>query len=373
MIGHGRTRPGSNRALSGWASTVTVILLMGVMLAGCGSDDNSGSTTAKATNATCATASVNGSGSTFAQNIVKEWIKNYGAACSGASINYQGTGSSDGIAKFTNATVEFAGTDVALTAAEQQAAQAKHGPVLQIPWTAGAVAVIYNLPGVPALRLRPATLAGIYAGGITSWNDAAIAADNPGVNLPSTGIQVVHRSDGSGTTAVFTSYLAAVAPQVWKAGSGKEISWPTGQGAQKSDKLTETVKSTPGAIGYAELSYAVGSGLTTARLGNAGGAFVAPDAPGAVSAALAQSTIGADLQVNVNYQASDAAAYPLSSVSYVLVPVRGPDANKAALLRAFITYALGQGQDSASALAYAALPPQISHQALTAAATLTGP
>jgi phosphate transport system substrate-binding protein len=358
------------RRLLGFGVLLTVASFA---LAGCGSDDNSGSTTAKATDATCTSASVNGSGSTFAQNIVKEWIKNYGAACKDASINYQGTGSSDGINNFTNATVEFAGTDVPLSTEEKLAAQDKRGAVLTIPWTAGAVAVIYNLPGVENLQLKPATLAGIYAGAIKKWNDAAIAADNPGVTLPGTGIQVVHRSDGSGTTAVFTSYLAAVAPQVWKAGSGKAITWPTGQGAQKSDKLTETVKSTPGAIGYAELSYAVGSKMPTVRLGNAGGAYVAPDAPGAVTAALAQATVSPDLQVSVNYQAPDAAAYPLSSVSYVLVPARGSDANKAALLRNFITYALGQGQDSAAGLAYAPLPASLVTQAKTTAATITGP
>lgn len=342
-------------------------------LAACGSDTNTTGTTAIATNATCVTAAVNGSGSTFAQNIVKEWIKNYGAACPQASINYQGGGSSTGVANFTSKTVDFAGSDATLTEKEKPAAEAANGPVLEIPWTAGAVALMYNLPGVDSLQLQPNTLAKIYTGTITKWDDPAIAADNPGANLPSLGVQVVHRADGSGTTAVLTEFLQASAGPVWKAGTGKEVKWPTGQGVQKSDKLTETVKATPGAIGYAELSYAVGAQLKTVKIGNAGGAYVAPDAPGAVAAALNQATIGPDLQVKANYQASDAAAYPLSSVSYVLVPHKVGDANKAALLREFITYAVGQGQDSAVALSYAPLPPSLAQKAKTAAATIAGP
>ncbi len=349
---------------------LAVLAVLG--LGGCGSDSNSTTGAAPTlTGAACATGAVSGAGSTFVQNLAQQWVTDYGRACSGATINYQGVGSGAGISQFTAGTIDFAGSDVPLKPEELAAAQAKYGAVLQIPWSAGGIAVEYKLSGVDNLKLSPATLAGLFAGTVTRWDDAAVKADNPGVTLPSVPVQVIHRSDGSGTTAAFTAYLTAVAPQVWKAGTGKDIAWPVGQGAKGSDQVTAAVKATEGAVGYAELSFAKGSGVSTASIRNAAGSFVGPDAPGGVSAALAEATVPANLNVALNYAPTSAQAYPISTVTYVILPAKPADAGKATLLRAFITYALGQGQNSAPALQYAPLPPALVEPAKAAAATIS--
>lgn len=331
-----------------------------IVMSACGSDNNKSSTATTAAKAKveCATGTISGAGSTFVQTIAQQWIKDFQAACPGATINYQGVGSGAGIQQFTAGTVDFGASDAVMKPAEEQAAEAKGGQVLHIPWTAGGIAVMFHVSGLTDLKLSPDALAGIFAGTIKKWDDPKIAADNSGVTLPSTAIQVVHRSDGSGTTKVFTSYLTAVAPTVWKAGADKDVPWPTGQGAKGSDGVTATVKQTDGAIGYAELSYAKGAALSVAKIKNAAGAFTTPT-PQAVAAALATVNVPTDLKISVSYTPADPAAYPISTTSWVLVYAKPGDAAKGKLLKAFLTYALGAGQESATGLDYASLPPSI--------------
>jgi phosphate transport system substrate-binding protein len=222
----------------------------------CGTDDNSERLTRGRTGGAPVAgagdrATLSGAGATFPATLVQEWIKHYSTLAPGVTVNYQPIGSGAGIQQLTARTVDFAGSDVPLKESEV-AASGGPGAVVQIPWTAGGVAVAYNLPGVGALRLSPRALAGIFAGRITRWNDPAIKADNPDAPLPASGIQVVHRSDGSGTTNVFTDYLKAVAPDIWTYPSGKD--WPAGTagtGAKGSDGVTAAVKQSTGAIGYA--------------------------------------------------------------------------------------------------------------------------
>jgi phosphate transport system substrate-binding protein len=357
---------------SRWALVAFPVVSLALVAGACGSDNNSSSSgngttssTGQAASVTCASGSISGAGSTFVQTIAQQWIKDYAAACPGATVNYQGVGSGAGIQQFTAGTVDFAGSDVAMKPEEQTAAEAKWGPVVHIPWAAGGIAVEYNVKGVTDLKLSPTTLAGIFAGKITKWDDAAVKADNSGATLPSTGIQVVHRSDGSGTTAAFTAYLTAAAPTVWTAGSNKDVPWPTGQGAKGSDGVTAAVKQTDGSIGYAEVSFAKGGSLGMAKIKNPAGQWVAPDGP-AVAAALAAATVPADLKIKINYAPTDPNAYPISTTTFVIVPQKPADAAKGKLLKAFIAYALTKGQQSADGLSYAPLPSTLVTQAKAA-------
>lgn len=352
--------------------SIATVAVIALGLGACGSDQNSSpsdtTTEGDKADVSCATGTISGAGATFPQTIVQQWIKDYGAACPGATVNYQGVGSGAGIQQFTAGTVDFGASDAVLSATEQTAAEAK-GPVLQIPWTAGGLAVMYNLPEVKNLRLGPATLASIYAGAVTRWNDPEIKADNPDASLPDTGIQVVHRSDGSGTTAVFTSYMTAAAPDAWKAGAAKDVPWPTGQGAKGSDGVTAAVKQAAGAIGYAELSFAKANSLGVAAIKNPAGKYVTPSGA-AVAAALASAEVPVDLEVKANYAPTDAAAYPISTTTWVLVHSKSADAAKGALLKSFLGYALSQGQYSAEGLYYAPLPPPILSKAQAAVASI---
>jgi phosphate transport system substrate-binding protein len=359
---------------SRWVGAVAAVVTM--VTGACGTDDNTtarsggqGAAGGTGGRVECATGTVSGAGATFPQTIVQQWIKDYGAACPGATINYQAVGSGGGIQQFTAGTVDFGASDDPMKPAEQQAAEARGGPVLHIPWTAGGVAVEYNLAGVDQLRLSPETLAGIFAGTITRWDDAALKDDNPGTKLPSTGIQVVHRSDSSGTTAVFTGYLSAAAPSVWTAGAGKDVRWPTGQGAKGSDQVTAVVKQTPGAVGYAEVSFPSTNSLGVASIRNPAGAFVAPSA-GSVSAALADAEVPDDLKVKPNFAPAARDAYPISTVTWALVYAEPADPAKGRLIKSFLEYVLGPGQASAERLFYAPLPASLLSRARSALATM---
>lgn len=344
----------------------------------CGTDDNgparqaSGQGTPETSelsgSVTCAEGTITGAGSTFVQTLAQQWVKDYGAACPRATINYQGVGSGAGVQQFLSGTVDFAGSDAVLKPEEDTSAS----DALHIPWAAGGIAVMYNLSGVENLKLDPEALAGIFAGTISKWDDAAIAADNKGVALPSKAIQVVHRSDGSGTTKVFTSYLTTVAPSIWKAGADKDVAWPTGQGAKGSDGVTAAVKQADGAIGYAELSFAEANGAVVAGIRNEAGAFVKPT-PKAVSAALREAEVPADLKIKVTYTPKDRAAYPISTTTWAIVHKAGSsDAVKAKLLKGFLLYAVGQGQAAATELFYAPLPQEIAVRAQAALYQLPG-
>jgi phosphate transport system substrate-binding protein len=339
-----------------------VLVLAAVAVTGCGTDDNSARLSAgRRPSAPVAgaddRATLSGAGATFPATLVQEWIKQYGPLAPGVTINYQPIGSGAGIQQLTSKTVDFAGSDVPLKPSEVEATGGA-GAVVQVPWTAGGVAVEYNLAGVEELRLTPQALAGIFAGRITKWNDAAIKAENPGASLPGSGIQVVHRSDGSGTTQVFTDYLKAVAPDVWTAGT-------PGTGAKGSDGVTAAVKQSPGAIGYAEPSYPKQAGLGIATLRNDAGRFVAPEAK-AVSAALAAATVRPDGSLALNFSAPSPEAYPISSASYLMFYGAGTDPARDTALRHFATWALTEGQDLAEGLDYAPLPEPVQVVALRA-------
>ena len=345
---------------------VAVLAALSMVGAACGSDNNKKSSSSATTvPIACDPGTISGAGSTFVQNIAQQWIKDFQAKCSGATVTYQGVGSGAGIQQFTAGTIDFGGTDVPMSATEEQAAVAKGGQVTTVPWSGGGIAVEYNLSGVSDLKLSPETVAGIFAGKIKTWNDKAIKDDNSGANLPSTGIQVVHRSDGSGTTAAFTGYLTAVAPTVWTAGAAKDVPWPTGQGAKGSDGVTAQVKQTAGAIGYAEVSFAKGSQLGIASIKNASGAFVQPDAKN-VTAALAEAPSPPDLKIKPNYKPTGADSYPISTPTFVLAFSRQKDPAKGKLLKDFLSYAVGPGQSAAEGLYYAPLPSDLQTKAKSA-------
>ena len=345
-------------------------LLSVVGATACGTDDNSARLSAgRPSSGPVAgandSATLSGAGATFPATLIQEWIKQYRSLAPGVTINYKPIGSGAGIQQLTSKTVDFAGSDVPLKDSEV-AATGGPGAVVQVPWTAGGVAVEYNLPGVTGLRLTPAALAGIFAGTVTRWNDAAIKTENPNAPLPDSGIQVVHRSDGSGTTQVFTEYLKAVAPQTWTFPSGKD--WPSGTagtGAKGSDGVTAAVKQSVGSIGYAEPSYPKQAQLGIATIRNEAGRFVSPDAD-AVSAALAAATVNPDGTVKLNYAPVNPVAYPISSISYLMFHRSGSDSAKDTALKHLVAWALTDGQELAEGLDYAPLPEPLQLTALGA-------
>lgn len=346
---------------------MVVLCLVGLLAAACGTNKNSSTTAGPKVE--CASGSISGAGSTFVQNLAQQWIKDYTVACPGTTVNYQAVGSGAGIQQFTAGTVDFGASDATMSPTEEAAAVAKGGKVLHIPWSSGGIAIEYNVKGVKELNLAPATVAGIFAGRITKWDDPTIKADNQSANLPSEGIQVIHRSDGSGTTASFTSYLTAVAGSVWTAGAGKDVPWPTGQGAKGSSGVTAAVKQAEGAIGYAEVSFAKGGALPMAKVKNGAGNFVAPTDL-AVEAALHNDEVPDDLKIKANYTPSDSAAYPISTVTWIILFQHPADPAKAKVLKSFVSYALGQGQNSATALDYAPLPSSVLDKARSAVASV---
>jgi phosphate transport system substrate-binding protein len=352
-----------------------VLAAAGAMaLSACGSDSQGGSTTnasnsspTAATN--CATGDLKGAGSTFQKNIVAQWIKDFGAACSGANIDYQPVGSGAGITQFGAKTIDFAGSDSVMKPDEQAAADKRcGGPAIHLPITAGGIALMYKLGDVKDLQLSPKTIAGIFQGTIKKWDDAAIKADNPGASLPSTGITPVHRSDSSGTTSVFSKFLNATAASDWKLGEGKELKWPASvQGAKGSDGVTQAVAGSDGAITYAEVSYATSSGLGVAKVKNGAGEYAALDAA-SVGKALEGATVpdSGDLKVKYDFANTTPGAYPITALSYEIVCSKGNDAGKLALLKAFLTYDITTGQGAAEGLGFAPLPQSIADKVKTA-------
>ena len=343
-------------------------------LTACGSDNNSSNDTASKID--CASGDLKGAGSTFQKNIVAEWIKDYTASCKDATLDYQGIGSGAGIKQFGEGTIDFAGSDSTMKDDEQAAADATCGSkAIHLPVTAGGIAVAYNLPGVKDLQLSPKTLAGIFQGTITKWDDAAVKADNSGVTLPSTAITAVHRDDSSGTTKVFSSFLKATAGTDWKLGADKELSWPAGvQGAKGSDGVTQAVAGAEGGITYVEKSFVDNSTtLAAAKVQNSAGKYAELDS-GPVSEALAgaDTTVdGNDIQVKIDFTKVSGNAYPITAVSYEIACTKGKDATKAGLLKSFLTYAVGAGQDSAEKNGYAPLPTELAGKVKTAVAALS--
>ncbi len=327
-----------------------VPLLAAMVLVGC----NSGTPTNVA--AAGNQAQVTAAGSSFVYPVMMRWVQAYGQDHQGLQINYQSIGSGGGIEQLKSGMVDFGASDAAL---DDQ--KLKEMPALvQIPESAGPVCITYNLEQIKEpLKLSGNTLSGIYLGTIKNWQDAAIKKDNPGVNLPQQDIVVVHRTEGSGTTNIFTTYLAAVSPQ-WKsrAGQGLSVSWPIGIGGKGSEGVTGLIKQNPGAIGYVELTYAEENKLPVAEVQNLAGKYVSPTAAGTSAAIDAFSgELSKDVRTPiVNAPASAPDAYPISGLTFLLVPKQAKNANKAGEVRGFVQYIITGGQDSAEQLHYAKIP-----------------
>ena len=297
---------------------------------------------------------VNGAGSTFGFPMYSKWFSDYAKINPSMHFNYQSIGSGGGIKQITERTVDFGASDAPMTDAEL----AKAPGILHIPTVIGAVVIACNLPGVSSIQLAPDVVADIFLGKIVKWNDPRIQSSNNGVNLPDVSITVAHRSDGSGTTAVFTDYLGKVSP-AWKTsvGVGKSVKWPVGLGGKGNEGVTGTVKSTPGAVGYVELAYARQNKMLVAAIRNHDGKFIAPTIESA-SAAAAGVTPPPDFRVSIT-DAPGATAYPISAFTYLLVYADQTDATKGAALVNFLAWSIHDGQKLAAPLDYAPLPAPI--------------
>lgn len=293
-----------------------------------------------------------GAGATFPYPLYSKWFDVYNRQ-TGTQINYQSIGSGGGINALKNNTVDFGASDAPLNNSD---VRGMPGAVAHIPTVAGAVAVVYN--GAPrGMRLSGAVLADIFLGKITRWNDAPIASLNPGMRLPSRRITVAHRSDGSGTSFIFTNYLKAVSP-AWarQVGAGKSVDWPTGIGGKGNDGVAAVVKQTPGSIGYVELAYAKQNGLVYAAMRNRAGAFVLPSVGGVTAAAAASSrAISRDVRASI-VNAAGARSYPISGFTYILVYTNQRDKAKGRETVRFLNWAIHAGQGYAKSLDYAPLP-----------------
>jgi phosphate transport system substrate-binding protein len=300
---------------------------------------------------------INGAGATFPYIIYQNWILAYNEKHDNVELNYQSIGSGGGIRQFADRTVDFGASDAPMS---DSAIAAIQGNVLHIPTVLGAVVPSYNLKGVTApIKFTPDILADIYLGKLTSWNDARIAAANPGVSLPKQDIIVVHRSDGSGTTFVWVDYLSKVSPE-WaqKVGRGTSVNWPVGLGGRGNEGVAATVRQTPGAIGYIELGYALINKIAFGQVQNRTGAFITPSlesVTAAAAGAMEQMGPGTDFRVSITDPAG-AAAYPIASFTWLLVRKSYPDAAKARELVKFIHWSLTDGQAQAPRLGYAPLP-----------------
>ena len=302
-----------------------------------------------------------GAGSTFINPIMSHWISDFQSSHAGVQINYQSIGSGGGIQQLKQGLVDFGASDAAL-----DDEKLKEMPALvQIPESAGPVCITYNLPEVKTpLKLSGATLAGIYLGKIKTWQDAAIKKDNPGVNLPNHPVAVTHRSDGSGTTNIFTTYLVKVSPDWGKVGKGMSVSWPVGIGGKGSEGVSGLVRQTPGAIGYVELSYATENKLPVAQIENHAGSWVEPTPAGATAAIDAfQSELAKDVRTPiVDPPASAKDAYPIAGLTFLLVPKQCKDPAKENVVKEFVQFIITQGQSSAEGLEYSKLPPGLAEQ-----------
>jgi phosphate transport system substrate-binding protein len=307
----------------------------------------------------CGSGTLSAQGSTFQLNMETQWSKDFGSVCSGAQVNYQGTGSGAGITAIGNGTADLAGSDVTMTAAQQTAANTACGSTaITLPVTAGGVAIVYNLKGVTSLNLSATTLAGIFSGKIVKWNDPAIAADNSGTTLPSTPISVFYRNDASGTTQVYTGFLKAVAGSAWTEGSSKTVTFfSSAQGAKGSAGVAAGVSQTSGGITYDEESYAKGQNLPVANVKGPGSTFIAPS-----TATVSQSIgdgfsvtgTGTDLAGALDF--TKMTGYPISTVSYAIACSKYKDAAKGSLVKSYLYYAVTKGQAAADGLGFAALP-----------------
>ena len=301
--------------------------------------------------------SLNGAGATFPYPIYSKWFSEYHKAHPEVEINYQSIGSGGGIRQVQAGTVDFGASDGPMT--DQQIAEGKV-KVIHLPTVLGAVVPAYNLPGVKAeLKFTPEALAGIYLGHITKWNDKAIAAANPGVSLPDKDILVMHRSDGSGTTYIFTDYLSKISPE-WKSSVGKNTSvkWPVGLGGKGNEGVAGLIRQNDGAIGYVELIYALQNKIPYGSMKNAAGEFVKASLASTTAAAASLKSMPADFRVSIT-NAPGKDAYPICSFTWLLVPTTWQDAHKKEVFVGFLNWALTDGQNMVESLDYARLPKEV--------------
>jgi phosphate transport system substrate-binding protein len=297
---------------------------------------------------------INGAGATFPAPIYTKWFQDYNKVHPSVEINYQAIGSGGGIKQLTEKTVDFGASDAPMTDAELAKVG---GPVLHIPTVLGAVVITYNLPSVnKAIKLDGETVAELFEGKITKWNDPKIVALNKGITFPDTAVVPIYRADSSGTTAVFTEYLGKVSASWQKdVGVGKTVKWPTGVGGKGNEGVTGQVKNTPGAVGYVELTYATAEKLPMADLKNKAGSYVTPSMKAVSEAASgALKTMPADFRVSIT-NAEGKTAYPISSFTYLLINQQ-MTGEKGKELVNFLNWAMNDGQKSAPGLSYAALP-----------------
>ena len=303
-----------------------------------------------------------GAGSTFDYPIFSKWFADYSAAHPGVEVNYQSIGSGGGIRQFCSGLVDFGASDMPLP--DNLIASCKQ-KLVHIPIVLGAVVPIFNVPGVTSLRFSPETLAGIFLAKITNWNDPAIARDNPGVHLPDLKITVVHRSDGSGTTFIWTDYLSKVSKE-WKdsVGSGTAVNWPTGVGGKGSEGVSGLARQLPGAIGYVELTYALQNHIALAAVKNSAGNWITGSIA-STTAAAASAKMPDDLRVSIT-NAPGADAYPIASFSWIIAPVQDPNAANGKVLRDLLSWAVKSGQADSPGLNYAPLPANVAAKDLAA-------
>jgi phosphate transport system substrate-binding protein len=309
-----------------------------------------------------ASTTVNGSGSTFAAPIMMRWASDFQKANKETKVNYQSVGSGAGVTQFLQNVTDFGASDMAMSDAEIAKAD---GNVILLPVTAGTIVLAYNVPGVEGLQLSRAAYVGIFLGTVTSWNDPAIASVNPGVKLPALPITVATRSDGSGTTGIFTAHLGAVSQDFTsKVGVGKSVTWPVGVAGKGNEGVTALIKQTPGSIGYVEYGYALNNKLAMASLENRVGNYIIPTIESGAS-----TLASVNLPENFRAFITDPAGsgdYPIASFTWLLVRKNNPDPAKGAAIKEFITYGLTRGQSVAPELGYVTLPEPVVKRAQAA-------
>ena len=301
-----------------------------------------------------AQSTLNGAGATFPYPIYSKWFSEYHKAHSDVQVNYQSIGSGGGIRQVLAGTVDFGASDGPMT--DEQLGQAKV-KILHVPTVLGAVVPAYNIPGVIGeVKFTPEALAGIFLGKITTWNDKALAAANPGVNFPNQAIVVIHRSDGSGTSYIFTDYLSKVSAD-WKNGPGKgtSVKWPVGLGGKGNEGVAGMIRQMEGSIGYVELIYALQNKITYGSMKNPAGEFVKASLESVTTAAASVKSMPADFRVSIT-NAPGKGAYPISSFTWLLIPTRSQDPNKGKILTDLLNWCETDGQKLAADLSYAPLP-----------------
>ncbi|MEU4160332.1 phosphate ABC transporter substrate-binding protein PstS [Actinoplanes sp. NPDC026670] len=352
-----------------------IALTATIALTACGSDNNepaAGGTSAAP--GSCVSGSLTAQGSTAQKNAMDEWIKAYQQQCgSGSTVDYQGTGSGAGIEAFIAGTADFAGSDSALKEEEQPQADAKcvGGKALNLPMVIGPIAVVYNVEGADGLQFSSATLAKIFSGKITKWNDAAIAAENAGAKLPDANIETVHRADESGTSDNFTKYLSKTAEADWTYGNAKAWKAPGGTAVSKSDGIATKVKGTANTISYIEMSFAENQSLQTAKIKNGAGEYAELSAESAGKTFENAEIKGkdGDLALSLDYATTTPGAYPIVLVTYEIACSKGSP--KAKEVQAFLKYTSStEGQKELGELGYAPLPETLRAKVAESVATI---